>query len=191
MWGPSGPEGEAQGPAKAVDKSESALNNGVQAGGLFGGLIEDEGDEEEEEEEAAPASVAVDYAAAEKAAAAKKKKESVDDDLANLMADMEAVEKKRCVYGRGRVCRRMFLLCLVVSWCVPAMQEACEVASHALFGAGRSKQPRSAHARTPSRRRSKHTESVRAGRLAPAPCVEALSSEAKEIRLARGRCCPD
>jgi hypothetical protein len=99
MWGPSGPEGEAQGPAKAVDKSESALNNGVQAGGLFGGLIEDEGDEEEEEEEAAPASVAVDYAAAEKAAAAKKKKESVDDDLANLMADMEAVEKKRCVRG--------------------------------------------------------------------------------------------
>lgn len=35
-----------------------------QAGGLFGGLIEDEeGDEEEEEEEASSAAVAVDYAA--------------------------------------------------------------------------------------------------------------------------------
>lgn len=98
MWGSSGPEGEAAGPAKAADKSDNALNNGVQAGGLFGGLIEDQDDDEEEEDtSSAPVPVAVDYSAAEKAAAeaAKKKQSQVDDDLAKLMADMESVDAKR------------------------------------------------------------------------------------------------
>ena len=99
MWGPTGPEGEASGPAQAADKADGALNKGVKAGGLFGGLLGDEEEEEEEEEpEAAPAAVAVavDYSAAEKAAAAKKKKgSSTDDDLAKLMADMEGVDAKR------------------------------------------------------------------------------------------------
>ena len=53
MWGPSGPEGNAQGPAQAEQKGANALDNGVKAGGLFGGLIGDEEEEEEEEEAAA------------------------------------------------------------------------------------------------------------------------------------------
>ena len=96
MWGPSGPEGNAQGPAQAEQKGANALDNGVKAGGLFGGLIGDE--EEEEDEEAADVTVAapVDYSAAEAAAAAAKKKQQVvDDDLAKLMADMESVDAKR------------------------------------------------------------------------------------------------
>eukprot|EP00802_Teleaulax_amphioxeia_P001890 Tamp_01892.p1 GENE.Tamp_01892~~Tamp_01892.p1 ORF type:complete len:668 (+),score=247.48 Tamp_01892:927-2930(+) len=94
MWGPSGPEGAAQGPAKAEEKGANALNNGVEAGGLFGKLLGDEDDEEDEEEEATVA-VAVDYSAAEEKAKAKKKEQQVDDDLAKLMADMESVDSKR------------------------------------------------------------------------------------------------
>jgi hypothetical protein len=94
MWGPSGPEGEAAGPVKASEGAKP-LNETNQAGGLFGGLLGEEEEDEDAEEDAAPAAVAVDYSAAEKAAAAKKKQQVVDDELAKVMADMEATDAKR------------------------------------------------------------------------------------------------
>ena len=95
------------------------------------------------------ASAAPSNHAAEKAAAAKKKKEAVDDDLANLMADMEAVEKKRCggrLMGEGMFAR--LRLASPSSLCAPGLTSSVDCA-------GKSKQPRSARAKTPSRRKSR------------------------------------